>query len=93
MLGMTTSDAIALGSMVAALTAACVGLLRGDQARTARLEPPSTDEQLLGRLDALTEAMRDLVDILRAAVAIGSSKQQLTETIGELLHRNDRHQG
>ncbi len=93
MFGMTTSDAIALGSMIAALTAACVGLVRGDQARSERLEPASRDEQLLGRLDALTEAVRDVVDLLRAAVAVASSKQQLTETIGELLHRNDRHQG
>ena len=93
MFGITTSDAIALGSMIAALTAACVGVVRGDQARTERIATPSRDDRLIDRLDVLTEAVRDLSDLLRASLAIRSTRRQLNDTIGELLHRNDRPQG
>ena len=71
MLGITTPDAIAFGSVCAALLAAFAGLVKGDQAK--KDSPPDPAMAMIGwgllnreALRDLTGAVTDLVDALRA---------------------------
>lgn len=94
MLGITTPDAIALGSMLAALLAAFAGLLKGDRAR--KDTPPEPGMALIGgalvdraTLRDLTEAVNDLAATLRAGIAAGRRPDLHADTLRDLLDRID----
>ena len=87
MLGITTSDAIALGSMIAALTAVCAGLVQGGRARTRSDKTPSlvrADAAAPESLDDLAAAVRELARAIRAAIVMARQHGLLGD-----LHRND----
>lgn len=91
MLGITTSDAIALGSMIAALTAVCAGLVQGGRA-SARTEGgpalPRPDTAAPESLDELTAAVRDLAQAIRTAVALARARAPLGDRL-DPAPRND----
>lgn len=102
MLGITTPDAIALGSMLAALLAAFAGLVQG--ARAKREAPPDPGMALIGSalvdratLQDLTDAVRDLVAVMRAGVAAGLApahpRDPVDDVMRELVDRIDRRRG
>ena len=96
MLGITTADAIAFGSLCAALLAAYAGLIKGDQAKQA--SPPEPGMALIGSalvdqatLRDLTEAVQDLAATLRAGIAASEvrSRDHLADQIRELVDKID----
>ena len=98
MLGISTPDAIALGSMAAALLAAYAGLVNGTKAK--RDAPPEPGMALIGSalvdratLQDLTEAVRELAAVLRAGVAMGEHRDRVAEMLRELLERADGGHG
>ena len=95
MLGITTPDAIALGSMAAALLAAFAGLVQGSRAkRDAPAEPGMAliGSALVDRstLQDLTEAVRDLAAVLRAGLASAHQRDPIEDVMRELVERIDR---
>ncbi len=97
MLGITTPDAIALGSMAAALLAAFAGLKEGAKAR--REAPPEPGMAMIGSalvdratLADLADAVRDLATVLRAGIAAGEarSRDHTADVMRELVERIDR---
>ena len=95
MLGITTPDAIAFGSLCAALLAAYAGLLKGDQAKQASRPEPGMALIGSGLVDRetlrdLTGAVTDLVAAIRAGIAAGEARDHLAEAIRELVERIDQ---
>ena len=96
MLGITTADAIAFGSLCAALLAAFAGLVRGEHAKDAA--PPEPGLTLIGSglvdretLRDLTEAVENLVAVLRDGIVAGEarSRDHLAEQIRDLVDKID----
>lgn len=96
MLGITTADAIAFGSMVAAAMAAYAGLIRGERAKKA--VPPDTSVAMIGSalvdretLRDLTEAVKDLTSALQSGIRVGEvrSRDHLADQIRDLVERAD----
>ena len=96
MLGITTADAIAFGSLCAALLAAYAGLIKGDQAKKA--SPPELGVAMIGSalvdratLKDLTEAVQDLAGTLRAGITAREvrSRDHLADQIRELVDKID----
>ncbi len=96
MLGITTPDAIAFGSVCAALLAAFAGLVKGDQAK--KDSPPDPAMAMIGwglldreALRDLTGAVTDLVDALRAGISSNEriSRDATTGRLDEISHKSD----
>ena len=94
MLGITTPDAIAFGSLCAALLAAYAGLVKGDKAK--KESPPEPGMAMIGAaivdretLRDLTGAVADLAAAIRAGIAAGEARDHLAEAIRDLVERID----
>ncbi len=96
MLGMTIADAIAFGSLCAALLAACAGLIKAGQ--TKREAPEEPVRVLIGPAAADGEALRDLAaavaDLaasIRAAAAVGQTRAPIIDVLHDLIEQMDHH--
>lgn len=90
MLGLTIPDAIAFGSLCAALLAAFAGMLRGERARPGRDAMDRRDEsaaELRDTLGDLAGAIGDLAAAIRSATSAEESRDQYSAVIQGLMRR------
>ncbi len=89
MLGLTIPDAIAFGSLCAALLAAYAGLIRGDHVSPDD-EPPGMATDLTAHADAIRDlaaSVAELAAALRSATSAGETRDQYDAAIGGIMRR------
>lgn len=79
MLGITTADAIALGTVAASIVAAFLGAKKGEDA--AKVSPPQPGMAMIGAGLVDTATLRDLVDAVRDLVDVGRANIAANEKI------------
>ncbi len=85
MLGLTTPDAIAFGSLCAAFLAAFAGMVGGERVRRKVLVPTELQEALI----TLTAALTELAAAIRSAKSADTTRDQYTDMIHVLRRSLD----